>query len=292
MAEAMDPARYSTIDELLGAAGWGGESATPWKAGHELVYRGTGGIHSLGSRHVTVAGDALHIGVEGDRGMRVDGDMNVRASGDWVLSNQDARGDGMERLHVKGSMNWTAHERLIMGNGRIERIWHGAVARVAGMEGVICAGAWHRGYYGGSASLVAIKSNELYGGALRTAAVRVTVAGIGYRSSDRATWYMGSLLRSTHTTLETLVGSASGTEQSKSARMKALAGKIASVLFMPGAIIFGVLSMVPMLLYAFVSWLDTKYFAAPVKPPATLPRVRTRTVAGNAVEVRTSEIVL
>lgn len=287
----------STIDELMRVAGrddYRDELGTPWKDGHDFVYKGIGGVHILGAQHVTIAGDSHVTHLSGDRDMTVGGDLKVTTESDWLLARAPDSGNGKENLHVKGDMNWNFHDRTLIGSGTVERTWHGAVGKVVGLEGVICGGAWSRMFLGGAMNVTAITSSDLYGGSVRGSAARNTVAGIGYRSCDFAVWRMAQYNRQAHATIEPLVGTVSQTPENES-RLRFLAAKLGMTI-MPFAFIFwGAVTMVPSLLYALVQWLDTKFFAGGQKRPAPQPmvaRARTRTVSGVEVAVRQNEVFI
>ena len=297
MAEtSWSPHGDSTVDELMKVAGWDdyrGRLGTPWKDGHQFIYRGIGGIHVLGDRHVAIAADSHHVYLSGDRNMVVHGDMDVSTERDWTVARLPDSGSGKENLHVKGDMNWDFHERMLVGSGTINRTWHGAVAKIAGLEGVICAGAWNRTFAGGAMNVAALATSDLYGGAMRGSVTRATLGGIGYRSSEYAVWRMGAYNRNAHATLEPLVGTDSLTPE-KESRLRSLGAKIGMTIVPFAFIFWGAVTMVPMLLYALVQWLDGKFFAGGprAQPQPMLPRTRTRTVAGTEVAVRQSEVII
>ena len=178
------------------------------------------------------------------------------------------------------------HERTTLMTGKIEKIWNGGVARMAGMEGVICAGAFLRAFGGPSLHVTALASGDVYGGVARVSALRLNMAGIGYRSCDSGVqWATGVYIRSTNFTIEPAM-----TSPSQIPVKKSWAGKIAKILagLCPFyEIISGVVSaLVSLLLLPFVllMMLINKLRNKPPKPPpATIPRTRTR-VAGISME--------
>lgn len=292
---------YNTVDELMLAAGWGTggwaefekRGSPPWKAGHELVTRGVGGVHVLGSRHVSIAGDSYATHVARDRNVRVDGNMDVHAR-DWQLTRIPDVGSGRQNLHVKGDMEWTTHNRMTIGTGTIDRIWHGPIAKLACLEGVICGGAWSRLYVGPSINIAVVNSSDVYGAAIRSSGFRGSLAAIGYRSSDYASWHMVAYNRHTQATLQPAVSSPGQRPQnpSKLARIAGLIAKIGTIIFPPLFIAWSILTFIPMLIISLVKYLDARFFAAPKKPELMIPRMLTRVVAGNEIAVRSSKVVL
>ena len=296
MAETTwSPAGESTVDELMKVAGWGDyrESlGTPWKEGHEFVYRGFGGVHVLGSRHVAIAGDSHTTHLSGDRKMVVRGDADLRSEKDWRLMRLPDEGSGKMNLHVKGDMTWKFHDRMVIGSGTLDRTWYGAIAKIAGMEGVICGGAWNRLFVGGSINMAAIASMDVYGGALRVAGTRTAISGIGYRSSDTVTWRMLMYNRGARVTLEPLPTMGTLTE-AKASRLKLLALKLMTMLAPFLFMLWGFITFLPMLLFGLIVWADRKFFggAKPSLGPF-IPRSRSRTVKGKATSIRMSDIIL
>ena len=289
---------YNTVDELMLAAGWGkgGWSAyekrgsPPWTPGHELVTRGVGGVHVLGDRHISIAGDSYSTHVARDRRVRVDGNMDVHAR-DWQLMRIPGSGSGRQNLHVKGDMEWKTHNRMVIGTGTIDRTWYGGVAKLASLEGVICGGAWSRLYVGGSVNMAVINSSDVYGAAIRSSAFRGSLAGLGYRSSNFASWHMVSYNRSTQATLQPLVGSPGQRplNPNKVLRFMGLLAKIGTIVFPPVFIAWSILTCLPMLIWALVNWINFKWFETK-KPELMIPRMLTRTVAGNEIAIRSSEV--
>ena len=281
----------TTLDSLLEVAGWTRSERTargvPWEAGHELHYSAVGGMHSRDRRRISVAGDSYNSRVDGDRRLAVAGDMTVDIDSNTVLSVSPS-GSGQDRMHVKGDMSWHFHDKMILGTGTVNRTWYGPVTRFIGMEGIICGGAYLKAFLGGSMTMGAVASGDVFGGAARTAGARVYVAGIGYRSCDNALWQLGAYVRTTHCTIEPLMGSPSGTKPFNSRNHVAkLAGRISMAVLPFMAILVGVV-MFPIAIMsaigALVGYLDQRFFAAPpTKPPPMQPRTRTRNFGVNTV---------
>lgn len=294
------PAGGSTLDALMRIVesdDYRETVGTPWKDGHELLYQGVGGVHVLGSRHVSVAADRHTTHVGADRSVTVHGNLDAYVGSKWVLTRVpddvevDTAPSGKETLHVKGNMNWDFHERMVIGTGSIERTWYGGIAKIAGLEGVICGGVWNRLYAGPTMTLAGISSIDVYGGSLRAAAARNAVGAFGYRSCDNATWRVGVFVRATNSTIEPLVASDSALEQGQS-RLKTLGLKLAMIIAMPLFLLWSVLTAIPFALIALISWMDRKWFAGgKAAPKPMVPRMRTRSVNGTAVEVRQGVVI-
>ena len=173
-----------------------------------------------------------------------------------------------------------------MMSGTINKTWNGGVVRLAGMEGVICGGAFLRVYAGPSMHIVALNSGDVYGGAGRTSAARVNIAGIGYRSCDSGSaWTAGVYVRNTNFTIEPALGTPSQQPIRKSLAGKM--GKIALAVCPFAEIGFGLASVLvaPIgLILAAVNKLRKK---PPGRPPATEPRSRFRSVGLTSQQMAT-----
>ena len=180
---------------------------------------------------------------------------------------------------MTGQAKMEFHERTTLMTGTIERIWNGGVTRMTGMEGIICAGAFLRAFGGPSLHVTALASGDVYGGVARVSALRLNMAGLGYRSSDSGVqWATGVYIRSTNFTIEPALGTPSQTPMKKS-----WASKIGKILF--GIcpffeILSGVFSLLVLMPLGLIVALINKLRRKPPKPPVpTVPRTRMR-VAG------------
>ena len=280
------PTADTTVDSLLAVAGWQesdfSERGTPWAPGHAMHYSGVGGMRVRDNRRITVAADSYSSRVDGGRNVDIEGDATVDIDENTTFAISPS-GSGSNRVHVKGNLHWQAKDKLIFGTGLVNRTWYGPVRRLVPMEGIICGGAFTKAYLGTSNTTGALATGDVFGGAARTSASRSYVSGIGYRSADNVLWQLGLYTRQTHTTLEPVVGSPSGTKPFNGSNHTAkLAARIAMAT-MPFVAIATGLVMLPvaivMGLAALVGFLNVKYFGAP-RPvaPAMQPRVRNRTV--------------
>ena len=288
-----EPVEDNTLDSLLLTAGWDQEQrdwlGTPWRKGDEAVYRGMGGMEVRGSRHEVVAtGYASHL--SGDRHLVVNNDVDITIKESQQIVQHDS-GQGIDALTVRGNMTWDARlNRLVIGSGTIDRLWKSAILKITGMEGVICGGAWNRTFAGGLMTTSGMRMGDVFGGAVVGTGARVNVSRVMYRSSEYASWTMNAYTRNMVAVVEPLIGSAA-TAPTKVGRAKDIALKISfTILPLLGVLFLAALPII--LLFAFVAALDRKYFAAPAAAGAGAPRVRTRTVAGNTVEVRQSEVIV
>ena len=279
------PTADTTVDALLAVAAWTEsertERGTPWAPGHEMHYSGIGGMQVRDNRRVTVAADNYSSRVDGARTVDIKGDLTVEIKEGTMFSISPS-GSGSDNLHVKGNMYWDAHDKMIIGTGRINRTWYGPVKRITPMEGIICGGAYTKAFLGTSTTIASLGTGDVFGGAARTSASRSYVASIAYRSADNAVWQLGLYSRRTINTLEPLIGSPSSTKPFNGRNHLARVAAKISMAVMPFlAILVGIASIpfvIGLGIWGAISWLRQKFFGAPARSKAaTLPRVRSRT---------------
>ena len=274
----------------------------PWQPGHGLHIQGLGGVVSKERRHFTILGHgtyASHIG--GCRTLVADR-QTIRTTKDSSMSigRSDDAPDvdapwGRDSLTVDGDAEITFGSRLTLMSGFIERNWNGGVMRLASMEGVICGGAFLRLIASPSATLSGLMTGDIYGGCARTAAVRSYLAVLHYRAAQAAAWAVGVYSRNATFVVEPLIGSPSaGGPVSSIAEKLARLGKVLSVARMvcpPLDIFVGVLTAVPMGIYALFK-LVAGVIKKPIPiPPAGPPRVRNRN-RGLALETFLSQTIM
>ena len=190
---------------------------------------------------------------------------------------------GDDKLAVTGNADFKVHERMTLLTGintRYERVWNGAIMRMAGMEGVICAGFYLRIIMPISATISALCTGDVYGGSARASLVRVNLAGLGYRSVEACVWAIGFYYRSTAFTIEPIIGTPTQHQPAKNIFRKIGRLMLALCPFLDLAVgafsFFYQLLKTPFdLIYAGVrKALGVKK----AKPPAGPPRSRVRTM--------------
>ena len=154
----------------------------------------------LGDSRTEVAGDCERV---------IDGDATVKVAG------------GTDALDVDGDAEIGFDERMVMMSGTVEREWTGTIIRMAGMEGVICGGAYTKVLAGAAVTVCALATGDVYGACARFAGARVNVAGIHYRTARLAMWRAGVYVRSAGVVVEPLIGSPSQHGPAKSIGDKA-----------------------------------------------------------------------
>ena len=274
----------------------------PWQAGHGLHIQGLGGVVSKERRHFTILGHgtyANHIG--GCRTLVADR-QTIRTTKDSSTSigRSDNAPDvgvpwGRDSLTVDGDAEITFGSRLTLMSGFIERNWNGGVMRLASMEGVICGGAFLRLIASPSATLSGLMTGDVYGGCARAAVVRSYLAVLHYRAAQAAAWKVGLYSRNATFVVEPLIGSpsAGGPVSSIAAKLARL-GKVLSVARMvcpPLDIFIGVLTVVPMGIYALFRLISGVIRKPNPIPPAGPPRVRNRN-RGLALETFSSQKIM
>ena len=215
------------VEELLPflEKGEGGEEAggntetpaDPWHGNDRLQVAAAGGLVQreectavLARAYTdTVLGDS-RTEVAGDCERTVDGDVTVKVAG------------GTDALDVDGDAEIRFDERQVMMSGTVEREWTGAITRMAGMEGVICGGAYTKVCAGAAMTVCAVATGDVYGVCARFAGARVHVAGLHYRTAQAAMWRTGAYVRSAGVVVEPLIGSPSQHGPAKSIGQKAM----------------------------------------------------------------------
>ena len=274
----------------------------PWQAGHGLHIQGLGGLVSKERRHFTILGHgeySNHIG--GCRTLVADS-QSIRTNKE--LSTSIDRGDnapdvdvswGRDSLTVDGDAEITFGSRLIMMSGFIDRNWNGGVMRLASMEGVICGGAFLRLIASPSATISGLMTGDVYGGCARVAAVRSYLAVLHYRAAATAVWAVGAYSRNATFVVEPIIGTpAAGAPVSnlmaKLARLNRMLSAVRMVCPVLD-ILVGVVSIIPMGIYALYG-LIAGVIKKPIPiPPAGPPRVRHRN-RGVELETFLSQMVM
>ena len=190
--------------------------ADPWHGNERLQVSAAGGLVQretctavLARAYTdTVTGDS-RTKLAGDGERTVDGDISIQVDG------------GTDALDVDGDAEIRFDDRQVMMSGTVEREWTGAITRMAGMEGVICGGAYTKVCAGASMTVCAIATGDVYGACARFAGARVHVAGLHYRAARVAMWRSGAYVRRAGVVVEPLIGSPSQQSPAKSFAQKA-----------------------------------------------------------------------
>lgn len=284
-AERWRPAGTPMLNALLEHVP-GETDRRPWQPGVELNLNGQGGLVSRDRRRFTIVGHgeyANHVGgcrtVAANRqGMRTTKQLITR-----VAPGESATGrntTGRDSLTVDGDAELTFGGRLVMMSGILNRQWNGGVMRLASMEGVICGGGFLRLIASPSATLSGLNTGDVYGGCARVSAVRSYLAVLQYRAAQTATWTSAIYNRTATFVVEPVVGTPSANPASNTASKLARLGRtfeMARMLCPVLDILVGVVTFVPMGLYAIyklISSVVRKPVAAPLTGP---PRIRTLT---------------
>lgn len=267
----------------------------PWRIGDQLEVMARGGLYNLERRRVMVAAESYASTVMGNRKSQVLGDHHgsvgpsmstsvgpipVEFVGEGQRDSLPAA-TGLDRLTVNGNAGMHFQERKTMMTGTINRVWTGAITRMASMEGILCAGGFARAHAAYSATLADMVTGDVYGGGVHAAAGRTHIAAMGYRSADAATWNMGIYVRATTFTIIPAVGTPSKTKPPST--MAAKAARIARGVLPFLDIGIGLVTLVPslvMLIYALIA-------RKPGKPPSGPPRVLNRSAGVNKVTANT-----
>lgn len=296
-------ARFTTLKELIAAVDASNNGASsdlvtdevPWEPGHRVEVNARGGRQNLEDRRVSIATEnytrvvqkSLISEISDAMTIQADGTLNVSVSAgrtsssrtdtaEGAPSGDDAGADlsrvswGLDDLKVQGDANISLGERMRMVNGSISQRWSGGVTRVSGMEGTICGGVWMRIYAGLSMTLAGLVSGDVYGGTARTAAMRLHLSALGYRSAEVCTWNSGLYLRSATSLLIPLPGLSSGAEsamlQGKNMKQAAKLGKLSMALCPFINIGVGVGMILPMIAMAIakkLGWSGPKMVPGP-----------------------------
>ena len=258
----------------------------PWRRGNEAQIMGRGGLYDLEQRRVTIAADKFQNQVFGESSVTVKGEYREKVAGsmsvmlgkplpDGVEDDDDDGASavprtGTESLTVNGNADLHIHDRTTLMTGTVTKVWTGGtIMRLAGMEGVICGGAFAKVHVGIAAHMAPLVTGDVYGGAAHAAASRAHIAGVGYRSADTSAWAIGAYIRTTQFTIQPAQMSPM---QHKKSGMLAKAAKIVKV--MGGLCPFidigvGIL-MAPIALVLLIAALVGRKKPPPPGPPRTL----------------------
>ncbi len=267
----------TTLDALLAMADCSGEElrekGVPWYPHHGLDITGWGGLHSHDAHRVTIAPGGYQSSVFGTRRVVVEDGLSLEVDGDLNESIGGDGGDGSDTLTVEGNADVAFHHKTtLMNNGTVNRLWRGGIVRYVGMEGVICAGIYTQFLIGGSATMSAVNSGDVYGGCARFSGARVYIAGINYRSVENVSWASAAYIRNTFVTIEPVIGSpAARTERYGMLRMAARLAMLTCPFLEIGA----GLVMLPVGIALAIAALAR---GTPAKPPSGNPRLRQRNV--------------
>ena len=199
----------------------------PWQGNLRLQVTAAGGLVQR-EKCTAVLARAYTDTVTGDARTEVGGDCERTIDGDASVSVDG----GTDALDVDGDAEIEFDERMVMMSGIVEREWTGAITRMAGMEGVICGGAYTKVLAGAAMTVCAIATGDVYGACARFAGARVHVAGLHYRTSRLAMWRTGAYVRSAGVVVEPLIGS-----PSQHGPAKSIAAKAARILRGAGAVL-------------------------------------------------------
>ena len=187
-----------------------GMNGIPWRAGHELIITGQGGLYDREDRRVSLVRGTYTNEVTKNSISDIRGGYSFKSDATLSLTigptanTETVAGSGiigLDSLTVDGNANVSANDKMItILNAPINRIWKGGISRVAGMEGVICAGYYSRIYAGAILSICPLISGDVYGGCARFAGARISMAILNYRSVDACIWNTQFLNLKTKTT--------------------------------------------------------------------------------------------
>ena len=259
-----------------------GPEGDPWCGDDRLQVAAAGGLVQR-ERNTAVLARAYTDTVAGSSRTAVGGDRARTIEGNASL---DIEG-GTDALDVEGEAAIDFDERMVRMSGTIEREWTGAITRMAGMEGVICGGAWTKVHAGPAMTVSALVTGDVYGACARFAGARVHVAGLHYRAARAAMWRTGAYVRSTAVVVEPLIGS-----PSQEAPAKSLARKAARIMkgvsaVLPFVDIAAGIVALPVGIAMLIA--NTVRKKTP-EPPAGPPRVRMRNgmrVSNAGLEINT-----
>ena len=191
-------------------------SADPWHGTDRLQVSAAGGLVQREGCTAVLA-RAYTDTVTGDSRTELGGDGERTVGGDALTKVEG----GTDALAVDGDAEIRFDDRQVMMSGTVEREWTGAITRMAGMEGVICGGAYTKVCAGAAVTVCAIATGDVYGACARFAGARVHVAGLHYRAAKVAMWRTGAYVRSAGVVVEPLIGSPSAQSPAKSVARKA-----------------------------------------------------------------------
>ena len=271
--DASERAELKPIEALLPfldrSDGESEPQGVPWHGDDRLRIAAHGGLVSRERHTAVLAREAYTDSVAGDARMRVSGDYERNIDEDALLEVEN----GADTIDVEGDAAIEFDERMVRMSGTIQRTWTGPITRMAGMEGVICGGAYTKVHAAPSMTVCALTTGDVYGACVRFAGARVHVAGLHYRAAKAATWSTGAYVRSAATVVEPLIGS-----PSQNGPAKSLAGKAARIMNLAGAVLpfvdiaMGVVAL-PVGIAMLIAGIVRK--KQPV-PPSGPPRVRMR----------------
>ena len=268
-----------------------GTDQRPWVPGHELWIKGQGGIVSKDRRQYTILGHGEYANHIGGCRKLVANAQRITAGGELHTQIQqaddvgDSVGDipwGRDSLTVSGDASMTFGSRTLMMSGIVNRTWHGGVMRLASMEGIICGGAFLRLIASPSATMSGLNTGDVYGGCARVAAVRSYLAVLQYRAAQSAAWAMGVYTRNATYVIEPVVGSPSDQIPAKGLAKKLArlgqAMRVARMLCPVLDILVGVVTLVPLGIFALFNLIRGVVKKRVPIPPSGPPRTRNRTV--------------
>ena len=260
----------------------------PWQPGYELHIRGQGGLVSKERRRYAIVGHGGYANIVGrHRTLTTDYQSTICSKDRKIMFDRPDQTDdldapwGRDKLVVEGDASQTYHGRTLMMSGTVQRTWHGGVMRLASMEGVICGGVLTRVIASPSATLSALMSGDVYGGAARVSAVRTYLAVLHYRAAKSAAWAMGVYVRNATFVIEPIISSPSAeTPKGRIARKLARLAKAADVARMVCPVVdimAGVITF-PLAIYGIFKLLKSIVRKPVPIPPSGPPRIRTRNV--------------
>ena len=214
-------------DEEAAEDGTTDAASDPWYGNDLLHVSAAGGLVQREKCTATLA-RAYTDTVLGDTRTEVAGDCERTVDGDATVKVAA----GTDALDVDGDAEIVFDERMVMMSGTVEREWRGAITRMAGMEGVICGGAYTKVLAGAAVTVCALATGDVYGACARFAGARVNVAGMHYRTARAAMWRTGVYVRSAGVVVEPLIGS-----PSQHGPAKSIGDKAARILRGAGAVL-------------------------------------------------------
>ncbi len=227
------------------------------------------GSSSDGSSSDGTSSDTSSSGASSSNGSLANGGDSAEAEADPLAGTLW----GHDKLTVRGNASFKAKEKTIRMKGVYQREWYGGIVRMAGMEGIICGGAFIRTHIGPSVTLSMLSTGDVYGGAARTSVLRSYIAAINYRSTDMAAWATYCYVRRTRFTIEPAINSPSK-EPPKTGLMRK-AGRLAMALC-PFLDIGVGMVMMPKGIWGLIQTGYQFYKKKPGPPPSGPPRLRFR----------------
>ena len=264
------------------------ERAHPWTPGLHMDVRARGALVSRDRElHRTVGHGGYANQVYGNRHVKSGFEHSV-FSKDRVVVVQGMEGlgsdilpdvrFGRDKLDVAEDAVLKFRARTTLMSGTLTRRYLGGFIKAAPMEGVICGGALVRTIGGPSASLSALSSGDVYGGATRVALARTRIGLLHYRAAVGAAWSSVFYGRTADFMIEPLVSirqaGPKGKILSKLARLSKVLDGVRMVCPLVD-IASGVLGLLGGLGYGLFKLIRNKVKGKP-PPPATetVPRIR------------------